>query len=313
MLKKYAFKKITIATLALLILGLLYLFPKSEKEFYVPTTITYDENIKTAIYLIDKNDYVARTNIINKNKDVIESAKYLINCLTINSQEEIYIPYSFSAIIPKNTKVKEISLDEGLLKIDFSKEFNNISKENEEKMISSIVYTMTTINGINEVMIFVDGNILNKLPISNKQIPNILDKSYGINKIYNIDNIKNTTQVTSYYLSKTNDQYYYVPITSIQNSNQEKIEIIIKQLKSKPITETNLLGFLHTNTELVDYEILNDSINLSFNNYILDDLTNETILEEVKYSIAYSINDTYGINNINYSIHDKKIEQLMLN
>lgn len=312
MLKKYAIKKIMLSSIALLILTILYFFPKENQTFEIPTTINYKDSLQSAIYLVDKNDYVARTGVINNNEDTIDSIKYLISCLTINSNNEIYIPYGFSAIIPKNTKLNDLSLENGLLKLNFSKEFLNIDLNDEEKMLESLVYTLTSLKEVKEIMIFVDNELLNKMPNSQKQLPTILDKSFGINKIYNIDNIKNTTQVTTYYLSKSNDNYYYVPITTVSNEESEKVEIIIEQLKSKPITKTNLIGFLHANAELEDYEILSNSINLSFNNYLLDDIENETILEEVKYAIAYSINDTYGIDSVNYIIDNKKIDELVL-
>lgn len=312
MLKNYALKKIMLSTIALIILSILCLFPKENNTLNIPTNINYEEVTKTAIYLIDKNSYVARTNIINKNKDTIESIKYLISCLTIGSDTEIYVPYGFSAVIPKNTKILDLSLEKGLLKINFSKEILNTTIENEEKMIESIVFTLTSIEEVKEIMIFVDGNILNKLPFSQKQLPTTLNKNFGINKVYEINTIKDTSQVTTYYLSKNNNDYYYVPVTTVSNEQNEKIEIIIEQLKSKPITKTNLIGFLHANAELQDYEILSNSINLSFNNYLLDDIKNETILEEVKYAIAYSVNDTYGINSVSYLVDNKIIDELVL-
>lgn len=312
MLKNYAIKKIALTSIALIILTILYFFPKENETLKIPSVVNYKESLQTVIYLKDKNDYVARTTIINNNTDTIETIKYLITCLTKNSSNEIYIPYSFNPLIPKNTKLIDLSLEEGLLKLNFSKEILNINANEEEKMIEALIYTLTSIKDVKEIMIFVENELLNKLPNSLRQMPTILNKSFGINKVYNINNIKNTSQVTTYYLSRTNEDYYYVPITTVSNNTSEKIEIIIEQLKSKPITKTNLIGFLHANAELEDYEILNDSVNLSFNNFLLDDVKNETILEEVKYAIAYSINDTYGINNINYLINNKKIDELFL-
>lgn len=313
MLKNYAIKKIMLSSIALLILTILYFFPKEENSLKIPTTVNLYESYKSVIYLIDKNDYVARTNIINNNKDTIDGIKYLISCLTINSNNQIYLPYGFSPIIPQNTKIIDLSLENGLLKLNFSKELLNINAANEEKLLESLIYTLTSIKGVESIMIFVENELLNTLPNSQKQLSTTLDKSYGINKIYNIESIKNTTQVTTYYLSKSSDDYYYVPITTVSNEETEKVEIIIEQLKSKPIAKTNLIGFLHANAELEDYEILNNTINLSFNNYLLNDIENETILEEVKYAIAYSISDTYGIDSINYIINDKKIDGLTLN
>ena len=56
MLKKYAYKKIALSTIALLILAILYLFPKSAKPLKIKNEINYIKTNKAAIYLIDKND-----------------------------------------------------------------------------------------------------------------------------------------------------------------------------------------------------------------------------------------------------------------
>lgn len=313
MLKKYAYKKIALSTIALLILAILYLFPKSAKPLKIKNEINYIKTNKAAIYLIDKNDYVARTDIISNEKDTIEKAKYLLRCLIKESNEEIYIPYEFKAIIPKNTTINSITLDNGLLKIDFSKEFLNVSKDDEERMIESIIFTLTSQENIKEIMIFVNGSILNELPNSKKKLPSILDKSFGVNKIVDINNFKNTTQVISYYLNSTSEGYYYIPVTTVSNNEDEKVKIIIDQLKSRPLEKTNLIGFLNANAELKDYEILENNINLSFNNYLFDDIKNNTILEEIKYAIGYSINDTYGINKVSYLVDNKKIEEFIIN
>ena len=54
-------------------------------------------------------------------------------------------------------------------------------------MIEAIVYSLTSLDNIKYVSIYVEGSILNKLPNSNKKLPTILDRSIGINKEYNIN------------------------------------------------------------------------------------------------------------------------------
>ena len=118
---------------------------------------------------------------------------------------------------------------------------------------------------------------------------------------------KNISSVTSYYLSKYNDNYYYVPVTTISNNPKEKVEIIIEQLKTAPINQTNLMSFLATNAELTEYQILEDSIALSFNNYVFDSFDNKTILEEVKYSIGLSLQDSYKVSSVTFHVEGEEI------
>ena len=58
-------------------------------------------------------------------------------------------------------------------------------------MISSIVYTVSEGNDIDEIYISVNGKNLEYLPISKKQISYPLNRTYGINKEYNIISLNN--------------------------------------------------------------------------------------------------------------------------
>lgn len=306
MLKKMALKKIVISSLALIILLIICLFP-NKTNYDFKTTLTYTTPIVQPIYLIDNNNYVARYNIIRKTNETLELVDYVIENLTISDKNGYYLPNGFNAIIPKNTKILTKSLEDDLLKINFSKEFLNIEKENEEKMLEAIVYSLLEIKGIKKIMIFVEGENLTKLPNSGKNIAIILDKNIGINKTYDINSLKETDKTTTYYLSKIDNVYYYVPVTSITNNDKEKVEIIIEKLKTSPTYKTNLISFLASNTELLNYEILENSVSLSFNNNILS-LDNNQITEEVKYSIALSIRDTYNINQTIFYVDDLLVD-----
>ena len=95
-----------------------------------------------------------------------------------------------------------------------------------------------------------------------------------------------------------------MPVTKVSNEKTERVEIIIKELKSTPIYHTNLISYLAASANMTSYEMLENAISLSFNNYLIANIKEEDILEEVKYSIALSIRDTYGINEVIFNIPD---------
>ncbi len=294
MIKKMAIKKFTIIALSFLILLIVYLFPKKHETYNFTTNVSYVVSEKMPIYLILNDSYVSRCNVLKTSDNLNDLVKEVIENLTIDSNNT-NIPKGFKKVIPKNTKVKDISISDGLLKINFSKEVLNVSLENEEKMLEAIIYSLTEIKDVNKIMIFVEGELLKNLPNSKKILPNILDRSYGINKTYDISSFKDVTKVTTYYVSKNEDNIYYTPVTSLSNDKKEKIEIIIEKLKSNPTYNTNLVSYLTNEAKLLQYKILENSVNVSFNNEILN-LDNKNIIEEIKYSVALSIKDTYMIN-----------------
>ena len=302
MLKRSSLRRIMVATLALFILLIIYFFPTTTP---IEESLSYIEKDEIPIFLVDSLEYIARTSIVKNSKTTNELILEVIESLTINSEKSNYIRDGFKGIIPANTKVLDTTLENGILTINFSKEFLNVSENNEEKMLEAIIYSLMEIPEIKKISILVEGEKLTYLPNSLKKLPELLDKSYGINKIYNFDSIKDTSKTTIYYLSKYNDYYYYVPVTKISNETKEKAEIIIKELKSTPIYHTNLISYLAASTNLTNYEILENSISLSFDNHLLANLNDEDMLEEVKYSIALSLRDNYGIEEVIFNFPDE--------
>lgn len=311
MLKKILTRKMVITTLTLVLLFIIYLIPnpvsnvKEENKISVEysSTMSLQE-----VFLLDDNSYVARTNIpINKEDKIEEKCRYLLEVLTVDGKKDGLIPNGFTPIIPANTEVKSIEYNDGIVKVNFSSELLNINKDLEEKLIESIIYTLTSIEEVKGVIIFVDGELLTRLPQTKITLPSLLSRDFGINKVYDINTIKDINSVVIYYLNKHNDNLYYVPVTSYTNDKREKIKIIIDELASGPTYESNLMSFVNSSTELLEYDIEDTDMKLMFNNYILSDVDSKDILEEVIYSIALSIRDNYDVESVSIYVNDEEI------
>ena len=280
-----------------------------ELEYTLSDKVEYEySNSNTIVYLMDSNDYIARTTIPGKEKDPVKQAQNAIETLIIDSSKAEEVPNGFRGIIPAGTEIKEISLDNQTLVVNFSKELLDINEKYEEKMIESIVYTTTSVEGINNILIKVEGNDLKELPKSKKTLAMPLDKKYGINKNYEITTTRDIDSYTVYYVSSYNDSEYYVPVTKyINKQNKDKVKIIIDELSASPIHETNLMSYLNDNTSLINYEQDGDTFNLNFNDAILENKSSNKILEEVIYTISLSLNDNYNVKEVNFLVNNKEI------
>ena len=292
MLKKMITRKIAIASLALFTLSLYYVLPGKELKLEnVEQKLEYaDKEAKTHdIFLLDSNNYIALTKIAIESEDVEKIARELLEVLIIDGEGESKIPNGFKSIISSDTKINSIKFDKEILKIDLSSEFLECDKAYEEKIIESIVFTLTSIDGVDKIIIYQDGAILSKLPQSNKILPSTFDRTYGINKRYSIDNIKNVIGVTVYYINEYNGNYYYVPVTNYVNDQRDMISIIIDQLSSKFVYTDNLMSFMNEEVELLKSELIDDKMILEFNDSIFYNFTEKDILEEVIYTISLSV------------------------
>lgn len=305
MLKHFTFKKIAITSLLLLLALILYNYPEELNENIEPV------HNKINIYLIDENDFVSMTEINDtSNNNLNSKISNIINSLIIGNDES-NLPEGFKAIIPKGTKLLDFDVTDRMIKLNFSKDFLNVSAEDENKMIESIIFSLTSLEEIDKIMIFVEGERLLSLPHSQKKLDLYLDRSYGINKVINISDFHNTNMVTVYYLSKKND-YYFIPVSYVNNSDNDKVEIIINNLKSNRLNSSSLLSYLDYQVELMNYETTEKEVLLDFNDVLLNSVNSGKLKEEVKYAIAYSISDSLGVKNVVFMVDSVKIDEFTL-
>lgn len=311
MLKRMSIKKIMVSSCAVLILLIIYLIPDNSKEIELKNdTIEYIYNdIVETIYLVDSNDYVARTTIPSCKCEGIDMAKDLLEGLIVDGNKQDIIPNGFKSIIPSGTSILNLELNGKLLTIDFSEDILEVSEKDEKKMIESLVYTLTSIDGIDKITIKVEGKVLEKLPHSGILIPEVLDKSYGINKTYDLVTMSNIVSYTTYYVNEYNDNEYYVPVTKYVNDDDNDIvKVIIKELSSSPIYETNLMSYLNAGVTLESYELLDTNLKLNFNELLLNDINKKNLLEEVIYTISLSMDNYYdNLESVSFYVNEEEV------
>ena len=232
MLKKMSIKKILVSSTAIILLLIIYLIPDNKKDIDLKnSSIEYNyNNVVGTIYLVDSNDYVARTTIPTCKCDDVALAKDLVEGLIIGGAKNNIIPNGFRSILPPDVVVKDINLN----------------------------------------------NIL----------------SY-----------------TTYYTSSYNNNKYYVPVTKYVNSKDSDIvKVIIKELGSSPIYETNLMSYLNTNATLNNYELAGSNLILNFNEQLLNDIDKKNILEEVIYTISLSMDNIYdNLETVSFQVNNEEI------
>ena len=308
MLRKKALRKIFITTMSLFIIMTIYLIPLTEKTLETNLEFEYITDLaNSSIYLLDENNYLVKTKVLLDEDTLEDNILSIINNLTISSNSKF--PDRLRAIIPKNTKLNDIIIEDDLITLDFSLELLDIDEELSHKLIESIVYSITELDDINKVNITIEGNLLKTYPNSTNKITMPLTRDIGINNEYVYNTLDNITKVVIYYGEDINDDIYYVPVTKYlnNNDNKDKIDIIVEELTTSYIYEDNLRSILNENVKLIDKEIVDeDLLILNFNNYLFDN--DSLIKEEVLYTLSYSVFSNYSVNTISFKIDNKNIE-----
>ncbi len=309
MLKSKAIRKIFITTLSLFVLLVAYSLPSLDDAYTLKTNLEIESATGLAtdnIYLLNSDGYLVKSRILLESSDLEKKIREILGQLTV--QDDNYFPKGLFPYIPKNTKILNVLCGEKQVSIDFSKEFLDMSVDLEKQIISGIVYSILDLDDINEVILLVEGQVLKEYPNTHEELPSPLTRDIGINKEYHITSRNDISKVVVYYLSEIDDDLYYVPVTKYVNDERDKIKIIIDELSSSYIYEANLMSFLHSNVELLDYYEQENVLFLNFNDYLFD--STDKVLEEVLYSIAYSVFANYDVSTVMFEVNDQHIDKI---
>lgn len=292
MLKKKAINRIFFTTIVFFIFFAFYSLKL--------VTNTNDKEAKTIknkeiIYTLNNDNYISKTEIyVGKFYTLEDKIKEKLETMVEKNNKNALLPSYFKPILPENTKVLKVKVEDSLVKVYFSKELENINKEQSEKMIEAIIYTITDEN-ILGIEIYVEDQMLKYVPHTKKELPTILTKEFGINKSYEISSVETLNKVVMTYYTNYKDNYYEVPVTKYISDDREKLEIIFEELNSVSKEEKliNLLDKVKVN----NYKIGENSITI--------DLSSDITAKEGRI-IASSIFNNYDIENIKILVNNEK-------
>lgn len=164
-------------------------------------------------------------------------------------------------VIPEGTKILGMSINEGLCKIDFSEEFQNIETFEEEKnMISAITYTLTEFSTIDKVKIMVEGEFLSSLP-----------NGYSIDTAFERENInlfgreEGANYIVYYKNNDTETASLYVPITFTADVVDNPINIVLQRLFNGPPADLPMTNEIPYGVNLNGIKIEDSKVHIDLN------------------------------------------------
>lgn len=283
MLKKKAINRIFITTVIFFVVFNLYSILEIDKK---EIKTNEKKDILENIYTLNDDNYISKTSIyVSKVLTLEDKIKEKLEIMIEENNKNALLPSYFNPILPKNTKIEDVKIDDKLVKLYFSKELLNITEEQSEKMIEAIIYTVSE-EDILGIEIYVDNKMLKYVPNTKKKLPKVMTKEFGINKTYDISSTNNIIKVVMSYYTENNNEYYEIPITKYVNDKREKLEIILDEIK-KP-QNTNLITFIE-NIDLLNYEIDKNKIKLNINS---------SLTEKEKSVLTSSIFNNYNVEKI---------------
>ena len=276
-MKKNLLQKLFLTSILFMIILTIYTIPSFSHLKVLRTNLEIQKpfpGLSQKIYLFNKENLLVRTEIFLEEKEDFEKIEDIIEYLKENKKES-----SLKGYLPKNIQLLEKRQNEDTLILNFSKEWEEVEKEDEK--VAGFLYSMLELDEIQKVKILIEGNL-------SRKYPNALDKTFGMNKEYQVNSREDIQKVFLYYYDK---EGYLLPVTRYVNDNREKIEVMIEELKTGSNHE---ISYLKDKTKLLGYKEEKNVFYLNFDSHLYE--KSKEIEEKVIATISESIFQNYDVN-----------------
>lgn len=225
------------------------------------------------LYFKDRNGYVAPIGLRIPAEPGI--AKLALSYMVEGGPGEALLPEGFSALIPAGTEIMGMDISpDGVAYVDFSEEFTNYNPQDERKILEAVTWALTGFNSIKSVQLWVNGKPLKEMPQDATPIDEPLTRAMGINLERDKDvNPAQASPVTLYFQSQTTDDHiYYVPVTRLIRYTDNMTLAALQELVDGPADGSGLHSVLALDTEILNVELLDDTVVVNFGERIQGDL-----------------------------------------
>lgn len=248
------------------------------------------------VFVLTKDNMVVPVSL--KVEEKLTKEEQILDVFSLLKEDQKYENGEMNGFIPSDTKLNDINVENGILTLDFSIEFNNI-KQTPSRVMEALTYSFLGIEGIDGLSLRIDGSLVDKVA-NDFKIPLVLDKTYGINKRVNdLTDLLDKEEITVIYNKKINDRTYYTPSTVLAKKGDNRINTLYNALSLKP----NIIQGL---SSVKEYSYLNVSKDPVINEQVVSmDILPSAMIDEVTISkeLFDLMNLTFEYSNLDYKVN----------
>lgn len=259
----------------------------------------------TTVYVADQNGFVVPLQVKIEKTDQIALGT-LKQLITGGSGDASLVSSGFQNVLPKGTEIRGISINDGVAKVDLTKQANSFdSALAEQRMVEGIVWSLTGLDGIKKVQLMIDGHVQPTLK-NGTPVGEPISRANGINlQVMSNVSPSQSTAVTLYFLGKSNDAKfsYLVPMTRMvpQIKDQNRVELTVAELAKGP-NSAGLEPLLSPDLKLAKSSIADRVANLEFSQGLIKEGADAV---HVINSIVLSLSANAGVEKVMFTVGEK--------
>lgn len=291
------------------VLGVAYVYNKNQKDEKTPVAnivYTKENNYKEVVFQ-DESQTLIPVNIEVSPGESLEQE--VTNIISIMKTK----PTNFKGLYPvinEDISINSVSLNNGLLTLDFSEGLMNLTKESSLNFLEALTWTLCNYKDIEELHLTCNNNEVTNLPESYISLSHNYNHSLGLNNFESVNAYLHKTNALVVYANKVIDQQlFYVPMTRRINTNnleiKDKVAMLLKQTSiSSLLKENEILSELEVleGTEISDGKL---TVNLN-DRALLDEMS---LNPQVSDLLMLSLRQLDGVETIAFEVNGEAIGQ----
>ena len=205
------------------------------------------------VYAMHESGYVVKTMAyVDSDLSEVES---IFTALQVDSDRLMDVTYG---LIPVGAVLRDYEVEGEALTLNLSESFLYYLPEDEEHLLSSLIWSMTEIEGVDRVYLQIEGEPIHNLNGA-LDIGRGLTRSVGINLEMNATSVHHAEMVLLYFLTDDSDDAMLVPVTRLVSADVDIVEYAVSSLVKGSVGASYISVFNHQTT-LVESPHLEDGI-----------------------------------------------------
>lgn len=181
--------------------------------------------------------------------------------------------YGLRSPLPPDTKVRGLSIREGLAKLDLNEAFLDYNPGEEKHVLDSIIYTLLQFPAVNSVQLLIEGAIPEIFP-GGTVAQEIWSGEEGINREAGEEpaDLEKGQAVTLYFCTVLGENnVFYVPVTRfvLAGKDQDIVEVTMRELIKGPLASSSLFSDLPLGVQLRSFVLQEGVLTVDFSQEIL--------------------------------------------
>ena len=259
--------------------------------------IVYTSEDYYVVYALHESDNLVKTYVEKgEEQDPIHA---IFDVLTTKSNQ---LPAGTTSLISPMTTLNDYKLDNGVLTLDLSADFLDYTTEEEQDLLSSLVWTYTELADVDKVKFEIDGESVNNLNGA-LSVCRGLDRSMGINLELDTTNYDETQLVTLYFVTDDSQEGLLVPVTRLISASTDPITYAVSALIQGPVNE-NYISVFDQNTTLLSEPVVSEGlISLNFSKELYYDSEQTKVSSMMLTQLVMTLTELEDIEMVSVSIN----------